>query len=300
MRGRKLQPYRYQDLSTNTMIDRETIFQLVNKKSWQKLIDTFKINYNYAFISNDPVLKPLIDQYFIDELLSKSSMDNDPAYKYYLQTFFILHDGEKYAFKLSDNNFQKLIVRIVEVETELARAYDYALYFPEIAICKQTIEKFNERQPKFVKHSQETELIVTENKNISEIDSSTGIFKSIQEYHFYKAIRDVFQMFLVFPNVALSAVIDFDKIKNELTNQEKTYFFKALVDCVVIDTEDNYKPKKFIELDSPYHDTEVQKEKDRMKDKIMAVAGQKLIRVRRVTYKEDEKDFVRLIRETLS
>lgn len=282
------------------MIDRETIFQLVNKKSWQKLIDTFKINDNYAFISNDQVLKPLIDQYFIDELLSKSSMDNDPAYKYYLQTFFILHDGEKYAFKLSDNNFQKLIVRIVEVETELARAYDYALYFPEIEICKQTIEKFNERQPKFVKHSQETELIVTENKNISEIDSSTGIFKSIQEYHFYKAIRDVFQMFLVFPNVALSAVIDFDKIKDELTNQEKTYFFKALVDCVVIDTEDNYKPKKFIELDSPYHDTEVQKEKDRMKDKIMAVAGQKLIRVRRVTYKEDEKDFVKLIRETLT
>lgn len=283
----------------NTMIDRETIFQLVNKKDWQKLIDTFKLNDNYTFVSNDPVLKPLIDQYFIDELLSKSSMDKDPAYKYYLQNFFILHNGGKYAFKLSDNNFQKLIVKIVEVETELARAYDYALHFPEIEICKQTIEKFNERQPKFVKHSQDTELIVTENKNISEIDSSIGIFKSIQEYHFYKAIRDVFQMFLVFPNVALSAVIDFDKIKNELTSQEKTYFFKALVDCVVIDTEDNYKPKKFIELDSPYHDTEVQKEKDAMKDKIMAVAGQKLIRVRRVTYKEDEKDFVKLIRETL-
>ncbi|MEP7251290.1 MAG: DUF2726 domain-containing protein [Ginsengibacter sp.] len=282
-----------------TMIDRETIFQLVNKKNWQKLIDTFKLNDNYTFVSNDPVLKPLIDQYFIDELLSKSSMDQDPAYKYYLQTFFILHNGGKYSFKLSDNNFQKLIVKIVEVETELARAYDYALYFPEIEICKLTIEKFKEREPKFVKHSQDTELIVTENKNISEIDSSIGIFKSIQEYHFYKAIRDVFQMFLVFPNVALSAVIDFDKIKNELTSQEKTYFFKALIDCVVIDTEDNYKPKKFIELDSPYHDTEVQKEKDGMKDKIMAVAGQKLIRVRRVTYKEDEKDFVRLIRETL-
>lgn len=283
----------------NIMIDRETIFQLVSKNDWPKLIDTFKLDENYAFISTDTVLKPLIDQFFIDELLSNSSMNGDPAYKYYLQSFFSMHNSKKYAFKLSEANFQKLIVKIVEEETELARAYDYALHFPEIEICKRTIEMFKEQQPKFVKHSQDSELIVTENKNISKVDSSIGIFKSVQEYHFYKAIRDVFQMFLVFPNVALSAVIDFDKIKNELTSQEKSYFFKALIDCVVIDTEDNYKPKKFIELDSPYHDTGVQKEKDSMKDKIMAIAGQKLIRVRRVTYKEDEKDFVRLIRETL-
>jgi hypothetical protein len=36
-----------------------------------------------------------------------------------------------------------------------------------------------------------------------------------------------------------------------------------------------------------------------MKDKILAVAGQRLFRVRRITYKEDERDFVKLIRETL-
>jgi len=36
-----------------------------------------------------------------------------------------------------------------------------------------------------------------------------------------------------------------------------------------------------------------------MKDKILAAAGQKLFRIRRITYKEDEKDFVKLIRETL-
>lgn len=282
------------------MIDRETIFQLVNKKEWQKLIDTFKVNDNCTFISNDTVLKPFIDQYFIDELLSKSSMVNDPAYKYYLQSFFALHEGEKYSFELSDDNFEKLIIKIVEVEKELARAYDYALYFPDVDICRQTIEKFTEAQPKYVQHSQETELVVTENKNVSSVDSSTGIFKSLQEYHFYKAVRDVFQMFLVFPNVALSAIIEFDKIKGKLNNEEKSYFFKALIDCVVIDTEDNYKPKKIIELDSPYHDTEGQKQKDRMKDKILSVAGQRLFRVRRITYKEDERDFVKLIRETLS
>lgn len=93
-------------------------------------------------------------------------------------------------------------------------------------ICRQTIQKFNERQPKYVKHSQETELIVTENKDVSEIDSSIGLFKSIQEYQFYKAVREVFQMFLVFPNVALSAVIDLNKIHDKLTREEKSYFSK--------------------------------------------------------------------------
>lgn len=57
-------------------------------------------------------------------------MNNDPAYKYYLQNFFMLHKGDKFLFKLSDANFRKLIVKIVEVEQELARAYDYAQLFP--------------------------------------------------------------------------------------------------------------------------------------------------------------------------
>lgn len=285
--------------NSNILTDREPVFQLVNKKDWQKLIEIFRLNENYSFISDDPILKPLIDQYFIDELLSTSSMNNDPAYEYYLQNFFALHKGDKYLFRLNEANFRKLIVKIVEVEQELARAYDYALFFPNEEICTEIIRKFNEQQPKYIKHSQESELIVTENKDVSEINSSIGLFKSIQEYQFYKAVREVFQMFLVFPNVALSAVIDFNKIQHKLTKEEKSYFFKALIDCVVIDTENNYKPIKFIELDSLYHDTGVQKQKDSMKDKILAVAGQRLVRVRRVTYKGDEQDFIRLIRETL-
>ncbi len=286
-------------VNTSLITDREPIFQLVNKKDWPKLVDIFKNNDNFNFISNDSVLKPLIDQYFIDELLSNSSMDNDPAFKYYLQNFYLLHQGAKYTFKLSDKNFRKLILKIVEVESELARAYDYALLFPEETVCKQIIVKFKEQQPKFVSHSQEKDIIITENKDISEIDSSISMFKSIQEYQFYKAVREVFQMFLVFPNVALSAIIDYNKIQDKLSKEERSYFFRALIDCVIIDAEDNYKPKKIIELDSPYHDSDIQKQKDNMKNKILALAGQKLIRIRRVTYQEDEKDFIRLIRETM-
>ncbi|WP_162549893.1 DUF2726 domain-containing protein [Hymenobacter nivis] len=281
------------------MTDREPVFQLVSKKAWPSLIDVFKNNDNYNFIANDPILRPLIDQHFIDELLSNSSMTNDPDYKYYLQQFLILHQGRNYLFKLSSQNFTKLIIKIIGIEQELARAYEYALLSPDELICQQIIEKFNNQKPKQIIHSQEEVLKVTENKNISTADSSISIFKSTQEYHFYKAVREVFQTFLVFPNVALSSIIDFNKIQDKLTNEEKNYFFKSLIDCVIIDTEDNYKPKRFIELDSKYHDTEAQKHKDAMKDRILAVAGQKLFRVRRTTYKENERDFTILIREIL-
>ena len=222
-------------------------------------------------------------------------MTNDPAYKYYLQQFLILHQGRNYLFKLSSQNFTKLIIKIIGIEQELARSYEYALLSPDELICQQIIEKFNNQKPKQIIHSQEEVLKVTENKNISTADSSISIFKSTQEYHFYKAVREVFQTFLVFPNVALSSIIDFNKIQDKLTNEEKNYFFKSLIDCVIIDTEDNYKPKRFIELDSKYHDTEAQKHKDAMKDRILAVAGQKLFRVRRTTYKENERDFTILI-----
>jgi hypothetical protein len=286
-------------MKSGIILDTEQVFQLVNKKDWQKLIEVFKDNNNNSFIINEPVLKPLIDKYFIDELLTNSSMKNDPAYKYYLQSFYMLHNHKKYTFQLNPANYKKLIAKIVDVEEDLDRAYEYATKFPDEPNCKKVIDEYQENLPKVVRHSQERELYVTENKNIHDVDASIGLFKSNLEYQFYRAVREVFQMHLVFPNVALNAVISFDLIKSTLTAEERKYFFGALLDCVVIDSENNYKPIKFIELDSPYHDTEAQIMKDKLKDNILAKSGLKLIRVRRSTFKEDEKDFIKLIRETI-
>lgn len=281
-------------------IDREAVFQLVSQKKWQEIIELFKINSNFDFIYSDSILQNFIDQYFIEELLSKGSLKEDPAYKYYLQSFYMLHDQEKFSFKLSNDNYKKLILKIVDIETELARAYEYALIFPNEPICEKIIKNFKESQPKIVSHTQQNKIHVTENKSISSIDASISLFKSNQEFQFYRAVREVFQMFLVIPNVALTAILNFDAIKNDLTKEEQRYFFTALIDSVVIDTENNYKPIRFIELDSPFHDNEQQKQKDALKDQILAKAGQKLLRVRRMSIQQDEKDFVKLIREVLN
>jgi len=285
--------------SKHISFDRESVFQLVGKKDWRSLIEMFKDNNKYKIIVNDEILKPFIDQYFIDELLSKGAMNDDPAYKYYLQNFYMLHENKNFNFRLSESNYRKLIVKIVEIEEELTSALKFALIFPDEEICKKVIEQYEDETPKVVPHSQDRELYVTENKNIQNIDASICMFKSKQEYQFYKAAREVFISFLVIPNVALTAVLDFDLIKNKLSSEERKYFFTALIDCVVIDTENNYKPIKFIELDSNYHDNDTQIHKDNLKDNILAIAGQKLLRIRRSTFKENERDFIKLIREVI-
>jgi hypothetical protein len=285
---------------TTKSFDRENILLLVSKQAWQQIIEEFKDNDNYNTICSDGILKPLIDTHFISELLNNSTLNNDPAYKYYLEQFCQMHDSTKFNFKLSDSDYRKLIIKIVEVEQMLDYAYKYALKFPDEPICKKVILEYQEQLPKYVKHSQQGEIIVTENRNIRNIDARIGLFKSQQEYQFYRATIDVFLNFLVIPNVALSAVIDFGLVKDNLTNEEKNYFFKALIDCVVINTEDNFKPIRFIELDSIYHDTEEQQQRDKMKDNIFSAAGQKLLRVRLTTpYNTGQTNFEKLIRETL-
>ena len=106
--------------------------------------------------------------------------------------------------------------------------------------------------PKVLEHSQDNQIRVTENRNISISNHTISLFKSNQEMQFFMGVRDVFQTFVVYPNVSLSCVIDFEKIKNDLSPEERSFFFRGIIDCVVFDQHNRYKPIKFFELDSIY------------------------------------------------
>lgn len=216
-----------------------------------------------------------------------------------MQNIHLIHVSKKHDFKLSSENYKKLVVRIAEVEPNIELAYNYTNEFPDEQICKDIIIKFEQNRAKVVSHTQENSIQVTENSNIIDVDYTISLFKSNQEYHFFKAIREVFPTFFVLPNVAFGAIIDIKSLKPALTNEELTHFYSGLIDCVVIDTEKNYKPIMFFELDSPYHDSKIQKTKDALKDRILAKSGQKLTRIRRTKIENSEQDFVRLIRESM-
>lgn len=65
-----------------------------------------------------------------------------------------------------------------------------------------------------------------------------------------------------------------------MSSEERSYFFRAVIDTVVFDSANGYEPKFFIELDSQYHDTEMATSNDHMKDNIFKAANVKLIRIR--------------------
>lgn len=283
-------------------MDREEIFALIQQNSWPQIIELFKINQIYNEIQSDGITKKIIQENFVNELIEGNSFSRDSAYKYYLEQFYLLHKAKQYDFKLNKSEFQKVVVKIVSEYKELDdlnNAYKYAQEMPDLDICKKIIEQYVQNFEDEVNHSQIDDIQIKLNHNIQDVDCTQSLFQSKQEYNFYKAVREVFQSYMVFPNVALNAIINFKLIKHDLNKDEKDFFFKGLIDCVVIDQENNYKPSKFIELDSIHHDTEDQKYRDKLKDSILSKAGHKLFRIRTREKEIEEEQFKKLINEII-
>ncbi len=283
-------------------MNREEILRLMQNKDWVSLIQKFKVNSIYDSIQDDIILLKIIEDNFVTELITGNSFRTDAAYSFYLEQFYLLHKGEKFKFKLKENDFEKLIQKIASEHYESGRldiAVKYADEFPENTKCKRILEEYHKEQAKIIYHSQSHKITLKLNDKISEIDNTTSLFKSKQEYRFYKAVREVFQSYMVFPNVGINAVVDFDSIKSNLTDEERRFYFMGLIDCVVIDQEKDYKPIKFVELDSTTHDNEKQQKNDRMKDKIIGLAGHRLYRIRTANQEISENDFKSLIREKI-
>ena len=117
-------------------------------------------------------------------------------------------------------------------------------------------------------------------KTVSGESATIPLFKSKQEENFFLGVRQAFPTHNPYPNVALNSVLDYEKIKDILSEEEKTYFFRALIDSVVFDPINSHVPLYFFELDSPYHDNPKQQHRDRLKNRIFEAANTKLHRIR--------------------
>lgn len=130
------------------------------------------------------------------------------------------------------------------------------------------------------------------------IKSSTPLFKSNEEQKLYLALRQIFDTYLVYPNVAMSNVINFEAISGQLNAKERDYFYKSVIDFVIFDQFTGYEPIYFIELNSVWHDLDMVEEKDKMKDKIFSLSGLKLVRIRHKANRPIDHDtFIELIEE---
>lgn len=279
-----------------TNINYEQIYQLTFRKQWAELL---ALVYQYSKVASSDELvmsavKTFEDEFFgeLDKGVTKDNIQT------VLEKLFLLDKGKIY--KLSEQRSVRVVVELINIYERqglLKEAYEYAKFYPKNEICAEIIRLHQESSPKIIEHSQSRKINVTENRNIKNVDHSTSLFKSQQEVDFFMAVRELFQMYVVYPNVALSCMISFDKIKNNLSQEEKSFFFKGIVDCVVFDQHNSYKPINFFELDSHYHDQPEQKLKDSYKDNILALAGKRLYRIRKTLDNQGRAEFIKLIRE---
>jgi hypothetical protein len=279
------------------MIDQEEMYDDIQHKNWEHIINV--IHKDADAISSDTLSKQAANV-FIKEFLRNIDLYpvEDKNIIIYLEQLFMLHEGHLYNFETDD--YKNIICQIVKrkKDNNLLEAYNYAKkYFPNEDICKNVISLYEQTIPKEIEHSQSDRILVTGRKKIGNVDYRINLFKSEQEGDFFYALKATFDSYQIYPNVAISCLLNWYLLKEELTKEERDYFFTGIVDFVVFDQAAGFKPIHFFELDSIYHDNEERKCKDALKDNIFAKAGVKIMRIRKKDKTVSTQEFINLIRE---
>lgn len=105
------------------------------------------------------------------------------------------------------------------------------------------------------------------------------VFNSRREFSIYQVMVQLCPNHLVFPNSSLQSIMSFERMKELVTPDDFGYYLRASVDIVVVSST-TYLPMLAIEVDSIYHDTQRQQEKDDKKDRLFGVAGIPFMRLR--------------------
>ena len=105
------------------------------------------------------------------------------------------------------------------------------------------------------------------------------IFNSKQEHTVYRELISLFPNHLVFPNMALQTVFQYERMRGLLTEDEFGFYLRSQVDFCITSTA-NYLPLLAIEVDGDFHDQEAQKARDAKKDRVFCTDGVPLLRIR--------------------
>ena len=277
------------------VVNHETVYDLLYHKKWAELLDV--IHTNRGAIADDELLRHAVDT-FADVFFSQVDRDGPEAFEAEIEKLFLLHVGGYH--RLSSSRFERVVVHLVRLNADRrpASAAGYARHAPDHEECAAAIARYDVRNR--AGHSQEAKIALDRISAASGIDQTIPLFKSRQEEEFFLAARDVFATYLVYPNVALSTLFSFEALREALTPDERQFFFRGVIDCVVFDQQDGYRPLYFFEIDSPLHDSAERRERDVYKDRIVSLAGKQLYRIRTRGVAATRGDLGKTLRDVLT
>lgn len=276
------------------VVNQETVYDLLYREQWPELLNL--IHTNRDAIDDDTLLHQAVET-FAEMFFARVDREGPGGFEAEIEKLFLLHVGGYH--RLTSSRFERLVVHLVRLnEHRPAAAAGYARHFPSQAECAAAIARHDVRSR--AAHSQEDRLSLHRTTAVSEADHTIALFKSRQESEFFLAAREVFPTYLVYPNVALSTVFSFDALRESLTSDERQYFFRGVIDCVVFDQQNDYRPLYFFEMDSPLHDDVERRERDAYKDRIVSLAGKQLYRIRTRGTSAKRSELARLMRDVLT
>lgn len=286
------------------VLDHERIYRLTHAGDWAALLALVHAHPQAA--AQDALVQRALETFEDAFFAQLDGTALDDARAEAVERLILLHSGGIYP--LDEERFAALVVRLVAWHLEQGAeetARQYARFCPDREPCASLVSDGAEATVALethrvaVEHPDRERVQVTVATPSTGADHATSLFKSPQEADFFRAVRAAFPTFTPYPNVALSSLVDFEALRTRLSPDERAYFFKATVDCVVFDPHDDYRPVYFFELDSRHHDDPTQQERDDWKDRIIASAGHRLYRLRALQPDVTTDDFRRLLRTIL-
>jgi hypothetical protein len=274
-------------------MDREQVFQWIKHKDFDKIVDFLKTGQKT--VDEDPILKQAVEHFF-NELISLTNQSANADINFVFDQLFILHTKE--YFKFSDKQFENIVVHLVNSSKNSEDVFIYASEVPDNVVCAEIIAKHNENKPKEVEHNQTSKIQVHEITSASE-NLTTSIFKSKQERIFFFALRNCFPTHYIYPNIALSTIINSTITDSILVGSEKQFFYNTTVDFIVVDQFNDFKPVFAVELDSEWHRFSNQSDKDKTKNKILKAVGLPLYRIEHMNKHKTIEEFQQVIIETI-
>ena len=266
--------------------DVEALYRHIQAQAWTPALDL--LHRHRSALAVDPLWRHAA-QVLVQELHRRLSEVSEAV----LERLFLLHTGRLYA--LPEAIFADVVAELVRRHAdrpELARRY--ARWCPTHPECAHLLETptpetlWEDLNGFAVRRHQPTQQF-----------RPPSLFRSQQEFVFFQAVREVFPTYLVYPNVALSCLIDYKRLANALSEEERRYALQALVDCAVFDPDDDYRPRYCFELDSPLHGTPERRQRDTLKARIVQLAGLPLFCIRPPSGTVERDAFVALLRRLL-
>lgn len=275
----------------------EALYALLHERAWLPLFQL--VHRHHTHIAQDPLCRQAVER-AADQMLTHleatpPSLQTPEAEA--LEMLFLLHTGGFY--ELPARSREVVIEHLVRLHADRpAQAVGYARHAPERPVCAATLQRYApaERQARPADVDLDVRYRAPEAMPPVRV---RGLFRSQQEAAFFRAVRAVYPTFLVYPNVALHAFLDADALRPHLTAEERSVLFRGLVDCVVFDPAEAYRPVVCFELDSALHDDPARAHRDWLKDRILAQAGCPLYRLRHPALVDDQAGLVAWLRASV-